>query len=95
LAGSGPTSFGRGRPKSRPNSIAARQQALPGQVACQNTFNGLVFKFKGAPVITGATIDRVSNFMPESFGFTGKSFEFNLSGVTVTASSILVFDFTF
>jgi len=33
--------------------------------------------------------------MPESFGFTGKSFEFNLSGVTVTASSILVFDFTF
>lgn len=61
-----------------------------------NVFNGFRFTFSNSPEIVGVSINNAaSNFLPSSpdaFDFTANTLSFNLQGLSVNASSYLVFD---
>jgi len=56
------------------------------------TFNGFVFEFANAPLITSVTLDASSNFTPFAISFTGNSISLNLRTNTVNTSSVAVLD---
>jgi hypothetical protein len=60
--------------------------------AASGAFNGYKFSFAGAPVITGLTLNPLSNITPTSFSFTPDSILINVANLAVTASSRLLFD---
>jgi len=57
-----------------------------------SSFNGFVFNFSGAPKIVNVTLDAASTFTPTNITFTSNSISLNLSGDTVTTSSVLILD---
>ncbi len=61
------------------------------------TFNGPVYKFTGAPVITKVTVDPQSDpsVAPTSIAFTADSISVNDSGLTVTSGAKQILDVTF
>ena len=61
------------------------------------TFNGLVYKFTGAPAITKVTVDPQSDpaVAPTGISFTANSISVNDSGLTVTNGAKQILDVTF
>jgi hypothetical protein len=72
------------------NSLALNYTASA--FAASGTFNGYKFSFDGAPVITGLTLNPLSNVTPTSFSFTPDSILVNVANLAVTSSSRLLFD---
>jgi hypothetical protein len=60
--------------------------------AASGAFNGYKFSFVGAPVITGLTLNALSNVTPTSFSFTSDSILVNAANLSFNASSRLLFD---
>jgi hypothetical protein len=60
--------------------------------AASGAFNGYRFSFAGAPVITGLTLNPLSNVTPTSFSFTPDSILVNVANLSFTSSSRLLFD---
>jgi hypothetical protein len=58
-------------------------------------FNGFVFKFSGAPPITGVSLGGSSTFTPTAITFTSNSINLNLSGNTVTYGGLAQLNVTF
>jgi hypothetical protein len=61
------------------------------------TFNGLVYKFTGAPAITKVTVDPQSDraVAPTGISFTANSIRVNDSGLNVTNGAKQILDVTF
>jgi hypothetical protein len=65
---------------------------LTDSVAATGTFNGLVFRFQGAPAIEGVTVNGASTFTPVWVAHDANSVTINLAALNFTPSSQLVLD---